>query len=367
MAYLLLPVVNTLSTRTRLPIAAATAIVYCVLAVGVGTAAWYFLPAAWHEIVELASHKEEIIRKVVTEFAIATNWGGDPHLVTQQILDGISEHMGNANGIADVGKTISHGALAVLVCVVSSIYLTLDSHAVGQFFLRYLPEERRPEAVVLANRMNKLLTNYVQGQLILILLMSTVAWVFLQFVIHMKYALPIAILSGFLEIIPVLGPIMAISTAALVSLWQFGPSYTPLIIIGFYTIARWIEDYVVIPKIIGHAVELHPLAVIFAVLCGERLAGGLGMLIAIPVAACVKLFIDFFYFGMHKRQLTDPVRESLNEQEKTFIDHEHATAQALSTAKSRLDDVSDSTGVCEPAEHQMVELKSAGFEQHQKD
>jgi predicted PurR-regulated permease PerM len=360
-AYLLLPVVNALSVRTRLPLGAATGVVYFLLAAVFGVAAWYFLPAAWHEIVDLANQKEAIITKVVTEFATATHWEGDTAAVTQQMLDGLSEHFGNATGIADVGKTISHGALAVLVCVVSSIYLTLDSHSVGQFFLRYLPEERRPEAVVLANRMNKLLSKYVQGQLLLIVLMSTVAWVFLQFVVHMRYAIPVAILSGFLEIIPVLGPIMAISTAALVGLWQFGPSYTPLIIVGFYTIARWVEDYVVVPKVIGHAVELHPLAVIFAVLCGERLAGALGMLIAIPVAACVKLFIDFFYFGMRKR----PMSEIIAAQEQTMVDPER-TKPLASPPQANRDDVGDGAGVSEPTEHQVVELQSPKLHQHQE-
>ena len=66
-------------------------------------------------------------------------------------------------------------------------------------------------------------------------------------------------------------------------------------IIICYTLARWTEDYIIIPRIIGHAVELHPLIVIFAVLCGEVMAGALGMLIAIPVAASIKLVVDFLY------------------------------------------------------------------------
>ena len=59
--------------------------------------------------------------------------------------------------------------------------------------------------------------------------------------------------------------------------------------------ARLIEDYVIVPRFIGHAVELHPLAIIFAVLCGEVMAGALGMLIAIPVAASIKEILDFLY------------------------------------------------------------------------
>lgn len=295
-AYLLLPVVNQLSAKAKLPIGMATAIVYIILTALLVLGGWYFLPVAVREIAELANHREEIVSNVITQLAAVTKWDGDVSAATASVLRSLSETFGKPSEIAHLGKTVSHGALSVLVCVVSSIYFTLDSGAVGQFFLRYLPEERRAEAVVLASRMNRLLSKYVQGQLILIVLMSVVAWLFLHFGLHMKFALPVAILSGFLEIIPVLGPILAITTAVLVGMWQFGAGCAP-IIIAYYTIVRWIEDYVVVPKVIGHAVELHPLAVIFAVLCGEKLAGALGMLIAIPVAACVKLFIDFFYFG----------------------------------------------------------------------
>lgn len=296
-AYLLLPLVTQLSVKARLPIPLATGVVYIILAAVAGLGAWYFLPRAIREIAELANHQQEIVSNVIAQLANMTHWGGDVGVATDSVMRGLSETVGKPEEIANLGKSVSHGALNVLVCVVSSIYFTLDSHSVGQFFLRYLPADRRPEAVALASKMNRLLSKYVQGQLILIVLMSIVAWTFLHFVMHMKYALPVAILSGFLEIIPVLGPILAITTAVLVGMWQLGPQCAP-VVVAFYTIARWIEDYIVVPKVIGHAVELHPLAVIFAVLCGEKLAGALGMLIAIPVAACIKLFIDFFYFGI---------------------------------------------------------------------
>jgi len=57
-----------------------------------------------------------------------------------------------------------------------------------------------------------------------------------------------------------------------------------------------------VPRIIGHAVKLHPIAVIFAVLCGETMAGALGMLIAIPVAASVKVILDFSYPPLTKME-----------------------------------------------------------------
>src|SRR5579872_4957516 len=117
--------------------------------------------------------------------------------------------------------------------------------------------------------MNLIISKYVQGQLILITLMACVAYCILHMVFHLKYALVIAIFSGFMEIIPVLGPFIATTTATVVGVSQLG--IHAVWIIPCYVAARWAEDYVIVPRIIGHAVELHPLAVIFAVLCGETI------------------------------------------------------------------------------------------------
>lgn len=297
-AYLLLPLVQQLAQKTKLTIGWATMIVYLsVLALLVGTV-WLIGPGVMKELKDLADpeNQREIIHGAVQQVSQIINWRGDIDLATEQIMRSLSDAIGKPEELMHIGGLLSHGFLSILVCVVSSIYLCLDAPAVGRFFLFYVPEPKRASVVKLTAQMNRLLSKYVQGQILLIVIMSTVAWVFLHFGIHMKYALPVAILSGFLEIIPVLGPILATTTATLVGISQFGAG-TGIGIIVFYTLARWIEDYVIVPKVIGHAVELHPLAVIFAVLCGETLAGALGMLIAIPVAACIKLAIDFFYFG----------------------------------------------------------------------
>ena len=295
-AYLVLPVVQAVSQRARIPIGLATAAVYLFLAGVLVGALWFLGPSIVAEAKDLMNPatQHELVHKAVEQITSVVKWQGN--IDEEQILEGVLHSISRPEELQKGVGEISHLLLSLLVCVVSSIYFTLDSHSVGRFFLRYVPADRQNSIIELFGRMNKMLSKYVQGQIFLIVIMSSVAWLFLHFVIHMRYALPVAIFSGFLEIIPVLGPIIATSTATMVGIAQFGPA-AALAIVVFYTLARWIEDYVVVPKVIGHAVELHPLAVIFAVLCGETLAGGLGMLIAIPVAACIKLILDYFYTG----------------------------------------------------------------------
>jgi len=293
-AYLLLPLVQQVSVSAKIRASLAVAVLYLVIAGVTVLLGWAFMPTLSNQVQELISNRGEIVANVIRQADSTFRWQINVDDVTSQVLTSIEASIGQPSELAHIGGVVSHSLLSLLVCIVSSIYFIVDSQRVGDFGLRFVPEEKHEIVRNLSRQMNRMLARYVRGQLVLILFMSTVAWTFLHYAIHMKYALPIAILSGFLEIIPVLGPILATSIATLVGFAQYDVQHA-LIIIAFYTLARWLEDYLVVPRVIGHAVDLHPLIVIFAVLCGEVIAGALGMLIAIPVAASIKVIVDFLY------------------------------------------------------------------------
>lgn len=290
-AYLLLPLVRYVHKEANIPMKAAVLAIY----VGIGgilfALCWFFGPMLADQMTNLWNQKQELADNFVTSASQSFGWQF-PEGAAAHAVKNIEDVFGNKimTGVEIASKSM----LGILVCVVSSIYFIIDSHRIGQFFLRFVPEDQRQFVTNITQQTNTMLSKYVRGQLILITIMATVAWVFLHFVFKLKYALVIAIASGFLEIIPVLGPIIATGTATIVGVAQHGMDVALGIIIC-YTLARWTEDYIIIPRIIGHAVELHPLIVIFAVLCGEVTAGALGMLIAIPVAASIKLVVDFLY------------------------------------------------------------------------
>jgi len=304
-AYLLLPLVHKLSAflpilplvRKLSPAARerlAVSIIYLWFIAMIVLVFVLFGAKAMEQFSGFVAQRREIVTNLISQIATAFSWQIDVEQSTNEILSSVEQNFGTPGEIMHLGALASKGMLSVLVTVVSSIYFIVDSKQVGQFFLRFLPEKRQVIAIELSKQMNSILSKYVQGQLILITLMSFVTYGFLHFAFHLKYALLIAIFSGFLEIIPVLGPILATTTATIIGIAQYGVDCALLIILC-YTGARWIEDYIIIPRVIGHYVELHPLTVIFAVLCGEVMAGALGMLIAIPVAASIKVILDFSY------------------------------------------------------------------------
>lgn len=293
-AYLLLPLVKKLSSSARIDTRWAVTIIYLLFVAVIGLLFKLFGANAIDQFTTLVAQRREIVTNLLSQISTAFNWQLDVEQSTNEVLSSIEQNFGTPGEIAHLGALVSRGMLATLVTVVTSIYLILDSKRVGEFFLRFLPEQRRQTAIDLSRQMNSILSKYLKGQVILILLMFAVAYVILHFIFRLRYALLIAILSGFLEIIPVLGPILATTIATVVGIAQIGVD-SALFIILCYTGARWAEDYIIVPRVMGHYVELHPLAVIFAVLCGEVTGGALGMLIAIPVAASIKVILDFCY------------------------------------------------------------------------
>jgi predicted PurR-regulated permease PerM len=142
-----------------------------------------------------------------------------------------------------------------------------------------------------------LLGRYVRGQLFLIGVMWTATFIGLS-ILQVPFALLLGFTTGVLEVIPIVGPITAGAIACLVALghpapWGLSQIWYVAIVAAMYTVLRHAEDYFVIPLVIGRIVRLHPAIVIFALLTGGALYGLLGVLIAVPVAATLRLVLIY--------------------------------------------------------------------------
>ncbi|MGD9681516.1 MAG: AI-2E family transporter [Candidatus Obscuribacterales bacterium] len=293
-AYLLIPFVNWVDSTFKLPKKIAVALIYIGTFASLVILSNVFGGHIMDQATNLVTQRHEIMANLLDQLSQSYGWNIDVEETATELVADLEGWFGKPGEIMHLGEILSKSLLSVLVCMVSSIYLIIDSERVGLFCLRFVPPDKRSTVVRLSGQMNVMLSKYIRGQIFLVMLMSCVAYIFLHFVFQLKYALLIAILSGTLEIIPVLGPLMAIGMAVIVGVAQHG-TQVAIPIFLCYWVARLVEDYLVIPRFIGHVVELHPLAIILAVLCGEVTAGALGMLIAIPVAAAIKEILDFCY------------------------------------------------------------------------
>jgi predicted PurR-regulated permease PerM len=195
---------------------------------------------------------------------------------------------------------LAEGFILILVFIVVTFYLLLQAESIPNNFYRLIPTSHRNEIQQLAASIDNVLGAYIRGQFLLILIMSVLSFIALS-ILQIQYALVIAILTGVLEIIPIIGPYLATGIAALVALLQgttpFGwePWFLAIIIMVVYFALRQMEDQFIIPNLVGHIVNVHPVFVIFAILAGGSLAGGLGLLVAIPIAAVAKIILVYLY------------------------------------------------------------------------
>lgn len=293
-AYLLLPLVRFVSNTAKIPKQLAIALIYITFLGTIILLSKMFGPLMFDQATKLFENRHEIVSSLLLQISTQFGWQIDVQTTSSEVVQDLEGWLGKPEELMHLGEVLSKSLLNVLVSTVSSIYLIMDSENVGKFFLRFIPEDKRGAIIQLSGQMNVMVAKYIRTQIFLVLLMSSVAYIILHFVFQVNYAFLIACLSGVLEIIPILGPLMAISMAVIVGVAQKGVQVGILIALCYW-IARLTEDYLVIPKFVGHVIELHPLAIIFAVICGEVLGGALGMLIAIPTAAAVKMIIDFFY------------------------------------------------------------------------
>lgn len=198
-----------------------------------------------------------------------------------------------------LGSVFSRAAL-VLFVFLSSLYISLSAHTYQDSFLKLVPERFRAEISTLIARILRMWGSFFRGQLTLMLVIGIFTWIGLTF-LGMPGAVYLAIVAGLLELIPNLGPIIATIPAVIVALLQ-GSSYIAvspfifaLIIIGFYILLQQLENNIIVPRVLGEAVELPPLVVLTGVLVGAEVAGLLGALLATPVIATLREIVHYAY------------------------------------------------------------------------
>src|SRR5208283_4226688 len=222
--------------------------------------------------------REMIVNSLIRQISEATGW--NPYIagVTTDVLEKVQTFItAKPEEILAVGGLVSRSLLFVVIALVSSIYFLYDAEKIGAFCLRFVPEDQRDACTDVAREINHKFSKYISGQLLLVVIMAI-----------------LAVTAGVLEIIPVFGPLAALALAMTIAASQLGLQGAMPVTILIWS-ARLFEDYIVIPRVIGHAVQLHPLVTIFVVLAGETIEGGLGMLLAVPAAAAVKVVVDHFY------------------------------------------------------------------------
>jgi predicted PurR-regulated permease PerM len=300
-AYLIAPLVefvrrpfNLRGREHIMPRAAALGIVYVVIFGSLILALWILLPRLSRQIKAFSDAS--------TKFQ--TNAEGRVKLLNDfcrrnEISDNVCDALNNAatGGIAALKNSIATDLpnLAVVVLgyvpwliliPILSFFLLKDADSFRRSALQMLPSGRwRWRGDEFFQDVNSALAAYIRAQLTACLLIGTICT--LGFIaLGVPFPLVLGVIAGMLEFIPLVGPVVVATMAALITTFdETTSSYAALWVILFLGVLRIIHDYVIYPRLVGHGVHLHPLAVILAILAGHELAGIAGIFLSIPLIA----------------------------------------------------------------------------------
>ena len=168
---------------------------------------------------------------------------------------------------------------------------------------RLIPRPYEKTTLEIATECHSVLGAFVKGQFLVMILLGIVYAVGLQ-LIGLDVGLIIGMIAGLASIIPYLGFAVGIVAAVIATLLQFGVDWMQLaLVLVVFMIGQGVEGYVLQPFLLGDKIGLSPVAVVFAVLAGAQLAGFLGMLIALPVAAVIVVLLRHARDSYEKSQL----------------------------------------------------------------
>lgn len=192
-------------------------------------------------------------------------------------------------------RTLESGMFVVeliLVPVLAFSFLT-ESRPLKRELAALLPRHRLRDGLYILNKTAFILESYAVGQLILALIAGGVVWLLLT-LLGIKYALSLAVVAGITRVIPVIGPLLGGIPIVLFTLISAGWAHGLAVLVVF-TIMHLAETKIVMPRIIGHRINLHPAVVIIVLLIGAEFFGMWGMFLAAPVAAVIKVLFHHFY------------------------------------------------------------------------
>lgn len=274
--------------RHGIPRLLAVIFIYLTLALLLGTMVTLLAPSLASQIKQLAVTFPEFMDKVGLGIK---NWQGKYQLdgTLRDALTGMGNRLTQITpNILTTIVDLFGGLFSAMVVLVISFYLAVQDRGVKKFLIGLAPHEHQHYVSDLVDRIQRKIGGWVRGELLLMLIIGLLTYVGLT-LLGVNYALTLALIAAFLEIIPYIGPIIATVPAAILAFIQ--SPLLALLTVLLYIVVQQLENYVIVPQIMKRTVGLNPIIIIIVMLIGAKLAGVLGIILAVPVTASAVEFI----------------------------------------------------------------------------
>lgn len=281
--------------RRKVPRVFAVLIVYLLVFAAIFGILYLFIPPVLNE----ASNFFVLVPELLESFNVpdsarqAIEGAGaiTEQLSVPDILRQLEASLSNlSGGFLQTVSGVFGGLVSFVLVIVFSFYFAMQETGIDDF-LRVITPVRHQEYVVgLWRRSQQKIGLWMQGQLILALIIGVLTYLGLT-ILGVPYALLLSVLAAVAELIPLFGPIIAAIPAVALGFLEGGTSLG-IFVIGFYLIIQQFENHLIYPLVVKKVVGVPPLLVILALIIGIQLAGFLGALLSVPIAAAIQEFVS---------------------------------------------------------------------------
>jgi predicted PurR-regulated permease PerM len=238
---------------------------------------------------------------------------------------------GVIGGVFGVFGTIFNLFLMVLV----SIYLLLEREKITRTMLGLIPETIRDQSLELFYAVEQSLIKYLRGQILLCAIMGVLGWAIMFFTIG-NYALPIGAWVAATELIPVLGAFLGAIPAVAIALFvPEGGFFQALLVALLFLIAQQLEGNLLVPRIQGGSVGVHPLVVLFGTLAGTALYGLVGAIFAVPIVAIIAATVRYMQGTLIFERWENPLLRRTDEEREDGLPAETVGPEVDSKERDR--------------------------------
>jgi len=318
LAYILSPLVALITRLTRMPRTLAVVLVYLALVAALIIVPIVLVPRMAEQVTALGSNLPKYIAAISTVLSKPIHVGpyevdlsGQLNTLTSQLAGLIQQ--GASQTVSILSGVASFVTLLIFVLLIS-FYMLKDAPVLLRSIERVATPEYRYDLRRLLIETGRTWNAFLRGQLILALTVGAIVAV-VTTILGIRNSLILGILSALGEFLPVIGPGLAAIPGILLAYFQGSAWLTPEplsnlafagLVLLFYVINQQVENSVLVPRIIGRSLDLHPLVILTGVVMGASLAGIVGILLAAPTLATLRLLARYVY---HKLLDQDPFPE----------------------------------------------------------
>ncbi|MBP1905619.1 putative PurR-regulated permease PerM [Paenibacillus turicensis] len=327
--YLLNPLVNILEKR-KIPRVYTIIALYLSIALLITLLLNTVIPLVQEQINSLILNFPRYSQEVQIQFEslvgsdlfgkISSTSGFDPSKIGQTVADQATSLFNGA--VSGLGGFI--GAVKDIILTIATIpfilfYLLKDGKKLPGFILRFVPVKFRKQSGRVMAEMNDQISSYIRGQIIVSMCIGLLLYIgFL--IIGIEYSLVLAIIAACTSIVPYLGPAIAITPALIIAIVTSPMMLLKLIVV--WTVAQFVEGKFISPQIMGKTLKIHPITIIFVILTAGNLFGFLGIILAVPGYAVLKVICTHLFHWFERRtHLYDeePELVEMNENENNEV------------------------------------------------